>query len=128
MCAYMCVCSVLSVAQTVSLCLESCMGRKRIPNLETDDGDRDVDRPTESKRPIKKLKSMAKSKLEESPEVASTEPSQPSKCSKEDVAAADFEKYVFDMWLRNENSAPFVQGLSEKRLLLEPAALTALHK
>ena len=110
----MCVCSVLSVAQTVSLCLENCMGRKRIPNLETDDGDRDVDRPTESKRPIKKLKSMAKSNLEESPEVASTEPSQPSKCSKEDVAAADFEKYVFEMWLRNENSAPFVQGLSEK--------------
>ena len=85
-------------------------GRKRMPKLEPESDD-EIPAPAAKKAPRRKklAKTVASSSKTEVP--TDTEGMDPKET---DTAAEEFESYVFDMWLRNENSAKFVQRLAQK--------------
>ena len=86
------------------------MGRKRLPDLTSGKAE-------QHKAPAsKKLKSIAKSSIAaENPASSSCIPSGiVEECTPQDEANAEYNRFVWDMWLRNAESAKFVQQLAFK--------------
>ena len=86
------------------------MGRKRLPKLDVSvsSGDEAPARKAPRKKELAKYVAASSSHKDENPVDESVD------LSEGNEAAKDFENYVFDMWLRNKESATFVQTLSQK--------------
>ena len=115
-CVCVCVCVLKSAQILVHVC--DSMGRRRIPDLISKKGAGDHAAEPQDSPPRKKANTVARSDLcTEKPLPSSSSFAEEPVCEPyepHDKCVSEYHKFVWDMWLRNEASAKFVQTLADK--------------